>query len=462
MTHPREGRIRVVARKQPSRPCRDDRFYSESSQDDRTRFQRDRDRVLYTSAFHRLAGITQVASADEGHVFHNRLTHTLEVAQVARRIAEKLILHERGSVEKIGGLDPDVAETCALVNDLGHPPFGHIAEKELDQLVSDPKTKGNDPDGFEGNAQSFRIVNRLALRSFNYDGLNLTRATLNGTLKYPWLREIKQTKNQSGGKKYTKKHKKWSSYRSESDRFKWARELVPSGDESKSLEAQIMDWADDVTYAVHDVSDFFKAGLVPLDRLLDGSSREKARFYDSIFARTDWVDESGFSRQDLEIAFDKLIQFFPLEDRYTGTDKHRRALRSFTAAQIAECVKSVHLDVPKKKLIVPPRKKKEIAMLKQLTWHYVILNASLTTKQFGQRKIIRDLFEVYHKSAVERDCLELFPTAYRELVNRATFARERTRLVADMIAGMTEQQAISIHRKLTGVNLGSVLDHMAR
>jgi dGTPase len=445
----------VAKSKQPAIK-REDRFWEESSKDDRSPFQRDRDRVLYTSAFHRLSGITQVASADEGHVFHNRLTHTLEVAQVARRIAERLLVHEKTAADALGGLDPDVAEACSLVHDLGHPPFGHVAEKELNQLVSQRGMKGNDPDGFEGNAQSFRIVTRLALRSSEYEGLNLTRATLNGTLKYPWFRQAPGTTDTE------KKHKKWSTYRSEADQFHWARKLMPPGDETKSLEARIMDWADDVTYAVHDVSDFFKAGLVPLDRLAVEDDTERQHFYMGIFGRKVWVKDSGFSRRQLEASFEKLRQLFPIRERYLGRTEHRSSLRIFTAGMIGECVKSVKINKRKRALSIPPKTLKEIAMLKQLTWHYVILNPSLTTKQFGQRRIIRDLFQVFHESAVINDSLEIFPTAYKQLIGRTKADKERTRLVADMIAGMTEHQAISTHRKLTGVNLGSVFDPITR
>jgi dGTPase len=410
-----------------------------------------------------LAGITQVASADEGHVFHNRLTHTLEVAQVARRIAEKLIIESGREADALGGVDPDVAEACALVHDLGHPPFGHVAEHELNKLISDKGTKGNDPDGFEGNAQSFRIVTRLALRSLSYDGLNLTRATLNGALKYPWLRSITPQRNRGEKKpKAEKKSKKWGAYRSEVDQFQWARELNPPSDESRSLEAHIMDWADDVTYAVHDVSDFFKAGLVPLDRLAVDDDTERTRFYDGIFRNQDWLVETGFSQKELEVAFDKLRLLFPIRERYSGTKEHRSGLRMFTAGLIGECVKGVRLDAAKSAIKVPAKTLKEIAMLKRLTWHYVILRPSLATKQIGQRKIIRELFQAFHEAALILDRLEIFPTAYSQLIGQTTEGRERTRLVADMIAGMTEQQAISIHRKITGVNLGSVLDPMTR
>src|SRR6478609_9031210 len=115
--------------------------------------QRDRDRVLYSSSFRRLAEVTQVVAANSGYVFHNRLTHSLQVAQVGRRIAEKLNLLQPETKEFV---DPDVVEAACLAHDLGHPPFGHIAEQKLNELA------GADIDGFEGNAQSFRIVTRLS------------------------------------------------------------------------------------------------------------------------------------------------------------------------------------------------------------------------------------------------------------------------------------------------------------
>ena len=146
--------------------------------DFRTPHQRDRDRILYSSAFRRLAEVTQVVAANSGYVFHNRLTHSLQVGQVGRRIAEKLNQTQPESREFVS---PDVVEAACLAHDLGHPPFGHTAEHTLNELA---RNFG----GFEGNAQSFRIVTRLASRSPNYSGLDLTAATLAASLKYPWLK----------------------------------------------------------------------------------------------------------------------------------------------------------------------------------------------------------------------------------------------------------------------------------
>jgi dGTPase len=208
-----------------------DRYHPETKPEDfREPAQHDYDRIVYASAFRRLAGVTQVVSASEGHVFHNRLTHSLQVARLARRLAQKVLRETPDIAESLGGISADVTEAAALAHDLGHPPFGHIAEEELNDLV----TGQDNLDGFEGNAQSFRIVTKLALRTPDPDlpGLNLTRATLNALLKYPRIR-------QPGGKE----RDKWGAYYTEKDELKFARALHPPEDERKGAEAELMDWA---------------------------------------------------------------------------------------------------------------------------------------------------------------------------------------------------------------------------
>ena len=177
---------------------RGDRFHDHQriENDQRTPSQRDRDRVLYSEAFRRLQGVTQVLSSGDGTVVHNRLTHSLKVGQVSRRIAERLINDHKDNlrlIDDLGGLDPDVCEAAALAHDLGHPPFGHIAEAQLQHLTED---SGH----FEGNAQSFRILNKIEPHHSTYRGLNLTRATLAAVIKYPYSRT---SARELGHKKYS-------------------------------------------------------------------------------------------------------------------------------------------------------------------------------------------------------------------------------------------------------------------
>jgi dGTPase len=156
---------------------------------------------------------------------------------VARRLAEKLVREQLPVAEALGGIDPDVTEAAALAHDIGHPPFGHLAEQELNDLLSN----GAFIEGLEGNAQSFRVVAKLAIKDQRYSGLDLTRATLNAMLKYPWLRG-------TAGKRTDK----WGAHPSETDDFDFARGMPSAGEEQKSAEAELMDWADDVTYAEPD------------------------------------------------------------------------------------------------------------------------------------------------------------------------------------------------------------------
>lgn len=449
---------------------REDRLYdydakeagARSQRDIRSPFQHDRDRILYTSAFRRLGGVTQVVASAEGHVFHNRLTHTLEVAQIARRLAERLAMStDKDVLGGVGGLDADVAEAAALAHDLGHPPFGHIAEDELKELA---KHDG----GFEGNPQSFRIVTNLSLRKREFGGLNLTRATLNAILKYPWRRADHGDRN-----------RKWGYYQTEQKAFDFARELCPPGDETKSAEAEIMDWSDDVAYAVHDVEDFYRVGLIPLDRLAVDSD-ERERFFASTFSRWDTEKlnknfEGEEARNKLRDAFTRLMELInePIRQLYSGTRRQRAALRSLTSTLIGRYSDGIKLHVPnesnKRRVDLSPDMELELKMLKELTWTYVIRNPRLATQQHGQRKVIRDLFGYFLGAAKDAPSRTIFPVPYREQMEQleqeyavGDIEKARVRAVIDLIAGLTEQTALDMHRRLTGVSSGSITDMLLR
>ncbi|MFD6068314.1 dGTP triphosphohydrolase, partial [Amycolatopsis lurida] len=207
----------------------------------RDAYQRDRDRVLYSSAFRRLAGVTQVAAVSEQLVLHNRLTHSLKVAQMGRRLVQHLRA-QSGVFPSGSDLNEDVVETAGLVHDIGHPPFGHVAEEVLNQRLA--QVAGLE--GFEGNAQSFRVVTKLARRKEEHMGLNLTRATLNAILKYPRLKPRDSAKATTSwiDRGYGEK---WGAYQTERKDFEWAREF--SHGELRSANAILMDWADDISYA---------------------------------------------------------------------------------------------------------------------------------------------------------------------------------------------------------------------
>jgi dGTPase len=414
----------------------------------RTTAQRDRDRVLYSSAFRRLAGITQVATPETGHQFHNRLTHTLKVEQVAVRLAQRLIKE---------GLDPqlvdvDVVSTAALAHDLGHPPFGHIAEHVLN-------TAARDCGGFEGNAQSFRIVTKLAVNKPEQWGLGLTSRSLNGILKYPWLRG-----------EHERYPDKWGAYESERDEFLRARHGHPAF--QRSLEAEIMDWADDVTFAVHDLEDFFRAGIIPLDQIAT-SKREQARFRASFFNGNDEAQglhqryaRDGVTVEAIDEAFAVLFDdVFAETDPFLGSREDRSRLRRRTSFLIStyDCGATVSersgggmaLDIP-----LPLRA--QVAVLKGLTWHYVIGRPSLAVIQEGQQTIVRELFKRFTAATASEDQRAIFPALERDLLERTSNEEEQVRVVIDLIAGLTEPMAVELHHRLTGVSRGSILDSAAR
>ena len=437
---------------------REERFYDgDRKPDQRTQFQRDRDRILYTSAFRRLAWVTQAVSSEEGEPFHNRLTHTLEVAQIGRRLAEKFRCKQAKTAETLGGIDPDVVEAAAMAHDLGHPPFGHNAEKQLNESM---KSVGV-PDGFEGNAQSFRIVTKLAVRQSGFSGLNLTRATLDAILKYPWLWRDRPPEY-SG---------KWGAYSTEATGFKWVRRH-DSNEGVKSVEASIMDLADDIAYAVHDVEDFYRAGLIPLERLAKGDD-EADKFAQYASRQLETHGQSGqYEPGECSRVLREALNRYDINESYSGTRSQRAKLRSMTSDIIGRYVQSARLDESDSEShqlvrIDDENIEKELSIFKQLPWHYVIDGVALASQQYGQRRIIGELFDIFHKE-LKSGSTRVFPEGYREQLERlqngdqSAGNDEQARVVADLIAGMTEQQAVAMHHRLTGISLGTVMNSIVR
>jgi dGTPase len=441
-----------------TRTAKSPRLFRERSRegDDRNDFQRDRDIILYSSALQRLSTTTQVVSGESGYVFHNRLTHTLQVAQVGRRLAEKLLKRQKELSEQ-HAVDPDVVEAACLAHDLGHPPFGHLAELELNNLVR----RSRSVQGFEGNAQSFRIVNALAFRSEKFQGLNLTKRTLRAILKYPWT--------YSGRPRG--KPNKWGAYNSEVEHFQAAVGRAGQGPYARSAEAELMDWADDLTYAIHDAEDFYRAGLIPLHllrpALYSGAPNlgERERFLQYVANNRTRIPElNGTSDAELsEILEDILESFFLLSAPYQGTREDRGKLRSFTSQLVNRYINGITL-IPTAKdggvVAAEPNYKKEIALLKQLTWHYVIDAPGLALQQHAQRRIIVSLYDVFLNEAQKRAPSSLLPPYYQERLGsgRRDSADRPERVVIDLIAGMTESRAILTYRKLNGIEMPSGLD----
>ena len=421
---------------------RAERIQGTSSADPREPFQRDRDRVLYSPEFRRLSGVTQVASAGEGDVFHNRLTHSLKVAQVGRRLAEWLSKDYEDEVESWGGLDPDVVETASLAHDLGHPPFGHDGEEVICQSVD-----AGDCEGFEGNAQSFRIVTRLAAHADNNvdpaveegpsgnAGLNLTRATLDAVLKYPWFRY--DSEDRPG---------KWGAYRVDRDRFMWVR----SGQDHHrlSLEAELMNWADDVTYAVHDLEDFYRAGLIPILRL--SQPAEQDRFIEAAKKRKDSLAQAEGSLEQALLAV--LGPMRLLDTPYDGGRRQQTLINAATSSLITQFItgEAIRICEPSedRSVEIAPEIRLQVDLLKEVTHYYVISHPRLVSVREGQREMLKKLFDIYVEVLDGKRNQALLSQATRD---RLRSGDGSPRLAADLLAGMTERQVIQSYQRFKGI-----------
>jgi len=443
-------------------------------------FERDFDRLIHTGAFRRLQGTTGVVAAGEADHFRTRLTHTLEVAQLARRLGDRL------------GASPDLCESAAIMHDFGHAPFGHVGEEALCAAIDAAAVRWDlDPDlvgGYEGNAQTFRLVTARLTGHSDLPGLNLTRATLDAALKYPWARgEVSRSK--------------WCFYPSERDEAQRVRDGVPEERRfQRSVEAQVMDWADDVAYAVHDIEDFTLAGAIPL-ALLTQSASARERVGAQLVARRERrgklaaaaesagtaihphaeaaagaigrfpFEQPRYTAEELADTFSRMFAdpegpfagFRTLTGEYDGSAEYRGALRSMRTALIGQLVGAVHPqdpDAPFRRhlndLHIPLEARLVDDVLRDLLWLFVIEHPRMATYQHGQRRIVRDLFEL-HVTAVEQGDVAIFPRDVQPeltpLIDGTQSAEDRAvvlRLVADHIGRLTDDGAARLHRRLTG------------
>lgn len=385
---------------------------------DRGAFERDRARVLHSSALRRLAAKTQVVGPAETlgvgqHIPRTRLTHSLECAQVGREMGATL------------GVDPDLVETACLAHDLGHPPFGHNGESALDELAASCG-------GFEGNAQSLRLLTRLEAKVLTSEGgsagLNLTRASLDASVKYPWPR--------AGAGKF-------GVYDDDLPVFEWIRDGAPNG--RVSFEAQIMDWADDVAYSVHDLEDALHSGHVTPGALRSPTEREAV----CELTRTWYVPDATCA--ELEQAFDRLLDFPLWPRRFEATLADLAGLKALTSGLIGRFCRSAeaatkeafgyrhHAD-----LVVPRATRLECALLKGVTAHYVMTTDDHHANQARQRELISEL-----ASLITLGAPHTLEPAFRPAFTGAENDAARVRVVIDQIASLTDTSAVAWHRRLS-------------
>lgn len=384
---------------------------------ERTPFERDRARVVHAASFRRLAAKTQVHGPQADDFVRNRLTHSLEVAQVARDLSRAL------------GSQPDIAETAALAHDLGHPPFGHNGEHALAELAGPCG-------GFEGNAQTLRLLTRLeaktATAAGESAGLNLTRATLDACTKYPWPR--------------TPETPKFGVYADDLPVFTWLRSGTPSATSGprRCVEAQIMDLADDVAYSVHDVEDGVVAERVDLTRL------DRAAVWETV--RAWYLPDATDEAMEAALAGLRDVAGWP-DAPYDGTRRDLASLKNLTSDLIGRFCGSVQeatfaaADGPfvryRADLVVPEQTVTEMAVLKGIAAHYVMQADDRVQLMSRQRTLVSELVEALLAHA-PASLDAMFAADWVAAADDAA----RLRVVVDQVASLTDASAVTWHDRL--------------
>ncbi len=418
----------------------------------RSDFERDRARVLHCAGLRRLSAKTQVVAAGSADFPRTRLTHSLECAQIGRELGQEI------------GCDPDLVDAACLAHDIGHSPFGHNGEAALNELAAPFG-------GFEGNAQSLRLLTRLEPKVAGA-GLNLTRATLDATLKYPWFSAAPGTSSASpGGHSAPRGHpgpqgpvppRKFGAYAEDAEVFGWIRAGAP--DRRRCLEAQVMDWADDVAYSVHDMEDGFHAGLITFKNLKSPTER-------SAVSRTaaTYCDD-GVSEAELTEVLEALLALDIWPASYDGGLDTAAALKNLTSELIGRfCVAAQEATVAgagltpssttspsshtsptghsltryAADLVVPRRQRLECALLKGITAHYVMTRAGVLAAQARERELLTEL-----AYAIERGAPQTLDPLLRPSWAAAGTAAARRRVVIDQVASLTDTSAIAWHHRL--------------
>lgn len=406
-------------------PADVERFVDEPpKQPGRTPFERDRARIVHSSALRRLGAKTQVLGAGTGDFVRTRLTHTLEVAQVGRGLGLQL------------GCDPDVVDAACLAHDLGHPPFGHNGERALDEAA---RSIG----GFEGNAQTLRLLTRLEPKSVDPAtgesvGLNLTRAVLDASVKYPW-REPDAPSRADGSPT-----RKFGVYDDDLAVFAWLRDGAP--DRAPSFEAQVMDVADDIAYSVHDVEDSVVHNAVSLSVL-----RDEGQVRAVIADAREWYGRG--SDDELLAALERLRnQPWWMED-YNGSHRALAALKDMTSQLIGRMIMDIvaatraeyggrALTRHGARLVVPADTAAEMLLLKGVAVHFLMAPREKRPAYRTQRERLMELVAALHARGGD-----VFEPHFAQVWAEAADDAARLRVAVDQVASLTDKSAYDWHHR---------------
>ena len=383
----------------------------------RRAFARDKARVLHSAGLRRLSAKTQVMSAGADDFPRTRLTHTLEVAQIGRELGDAL------------GCDPDLVETACLVHDLGHPPFGHNGEEALHKASLDIG-------GFEGNAQTFRLLTRLeskTIREGRSLGLNLTRATLDAATKYPWA--------------FDGKNPKFGFYEEDKEIFDWVRLNVKN--QSKVFEAQVMDIADDIAYSVHDIEDaIYGQHFSPLALDSEPEFKEVVKL-----AATEYAPE--INEDNLNKALNSLIKQSWWVKSFTATQVDMAALKNMTSHLIGKFTEEIEQATKagnkaenftryNANLIVPLDTKAQIAVLKAVVNLFVMQRKGAAENYAKEQDLILNIVEGLQNNPQKLD------PQFKHQFDNAGSSKEAKRAVIDQVASLTDSSARRLAQEFVG------------
>lgn len=391
----------------------------------RTAFERDRARLIHSSALRRLGAKSQVLVAGTDDFARTRLTHTLEVAQIGRQIGAML------------GCDPDVVDCACLAHDLGHPPFGHNGEKALATIASGIG-------GFEGNAQTLRILTRLEPKIFHEDGrsagVNLTRASLDAAVKYPWTL-AEAAKHPKG-----ERSAKFCVYPDDEPVFRWLKQNAPA--ETKPMECQVMDLSDDIAYSVHDVEDAIATGAFNSIALTD------ARVVDQIIEQTRAWYGLKWDADLLVAALERLQRERLFPGHFNGSRQALAQLKNITSTLIGRFAVSVEratraaygtgpLTRYSANVVIPEETNYEIVALKGIAVHFVMAPREREPFHQEELRIVEDLIDVLMADAPRAS--DVLESQFLADWNEATNDDERLRVAIDQVASLTDGSALALH-----------------
>jgi dGTPase len=438
-----------------------ERMYPEPAQsagDHRHAAERDRDRILHSSAFRRLQGKTQVFGIGQADFYRTRLTHSIEAAQLARAIARNLMVEEP---RLAACLTPELAEAAALAHDLGHPPFGHAGEQTLDACMKEVSRRAGLKDRsalrFEGNAQTFHILVAAEPKSPEFPGLNLTRGTLAGVVKYPYLQE-------AGNDKFI--------FVSDEGSACWALTgsagllSAPSSEPVDqpviSIVCQILNWADDCAYSIHDVEDALQSMFLRASDLADGP------FIQRVAEQYDRTRQSeGVPGLDLAEIRERLRSLGArIQNPGEGDELpfRKKALRNI----LNELVISVGVEFKPGQqredyawtLRVPADERVLAVLCKSVVWEAVITDPRVAAVCAKGREILTDLFHLLTGEILEKNSLALFPRSYRPVIRECLGKGESAaaRGVCNFLALLTDMDALRLHAIFRGSKNSSIFD----